>query len=110
MQSLRSKLSRQVFFLRQQQSRIFSQLRYFSSGFEDDEVPEIFREHRHTVSSKPTDLDAFKRQVYYRCRHIGTKELEIVIGDWLQLNMQGLQYKDMEEFDENVLNIENPQL
>ena len=46
----------------------------------------------------------------YRASHIGTKELEIVLADWLSLNLDEMTYADLEEFDENVLDIENPQL
>ena len=46
----------------------------------------------------------------YRASHIGTKELEIVLADWLSLNMDQMSYPDLEEFDQNVLDIENPQL
>ncbi len=66
------------------------------SNQEDEEeldvVPEVYREHRHTYSTKPTDIDAYRRQLFYRCSHIGTKELEIILGDWLKLNMQSLSY------------------
>ena len=46
----------------------------------------------------------------YRSVHIGTKELEIVLGDWLSININKLSYEDLEEFDSDVLDIENPQL
>ena len=46
----------------------------------------------------------------YRAAHIGTKELEIVLADWLSMNMDNMSYEDLEEFDANVLDIENPQL
>ena len=75
-----------------------------------DEVPEVFREHRHKYSAKPIEIDAYKRQLFDRCTHIGTKELEIVLGDWLKLNMHKLNYQDLEEFDSDVLDVENPQL
>ena len=80
---------------------------------EDDEadvVPEIFRQHRHKYSIKPTEIDGYKRQIFYRSKHIGTKELEIILSDWLILNMDKMTYADLEEFDENILDIENPQL
>ena len=44
----------------------------------------------------------------YRCKHIGTKELEILLSDWLILNQNKLSYQDLEEFDTNILDIENP--
>ena len=44
----------------------------------------------------------------YRAVHIGTKELEIVLGDWLSLNIEKMTYAELEEFDSNVLDVENP--
>ena len=66
---------------------------------EQDVVPEIYREHRHKFSKQPEDLNAYKRQVYYRCSHIGTKELEIIIGDYLKINQDKMNYEEVEEFD-----------
>ena len=79
-----------------------------TSQTELDEVPEVFREFRHKYSTKPTDIDAYRRQLMYRCGHIGTKELEIVLRDWLKLNQNKMSYSELEKFDEDILNIENP--
>ena len=46
----------------------------------------------------------------YRSSHIGTKELEIVLGDWLKLNQDKMSYQDVEDFDYQILSIENPSL
>ena len=46
----------------------------------------------------------------YRSKHIGTKELEIVLGDWLVLNQHKMSYQDVEEYDHQILSIENPSL
>ena len=46
----------------------------------------------------------------YRSSHIGTKELEIVLKDYLILNQDNMTYKDVEEFDYQILSIENPSL
>lgn len=46
----------------------------------------------------------------YRSLHIGTKELEIVLSDWLKLNGKNLSYEELDEYDHNVLDIENPSL
>ena len=74
------------------------------------EVPEVFREHRHAYSNKPTEINGYRKQIYYRCGHIGTKELEIVLVDWLTMNTNNMTYSDLEQFDADVLDIENPQL
>ena len=46
----------------------------------------------------------------YRCGHIGTKELEIVLKDWLIMNSSNMTYADLEQFDNEVLDMENPQM
>ena len=74
------------------------------------EVPEVFRQHRSTFSDKPDDVNAYRKQIMYRCGHIGTKELEIVLRDWLELNASGMTYEELEQFDADILDIENPQL
>ena len=71
-------------------------------------MPEIFRKHRHEYSEKPKDINAYKRQLYFRCGHIGTKELEIILADYLKLHMDKMSYTDLEEFDLNILDMENP--
>ena len=73
-------------------------------------MPEIYREHRHRFSKQPEDLGAYKRQIMYRAGHIGTKELEILLRDWLLLNQEGMNYEDVEQFDHEILSIENPQM
>ena len=46
----------------------------------------------------------------YRSSHIGTKELEIILSDWLKLNQDNLSYEDVEEYDHMILSVENPSL
>ena len=73
-------------------------------------MPEIYREHRHRFSKQPEDIDAYKRQVMYRAGHIGTKELEIVLMDYLKINQDNMTYADVEKFDYEILSVENPLL
>ena len=46
----------------------------------------------------------------YRSSHIGTKELEIILSDWLKINQETLSYQDVEEYDHQILSVENPSL
>ncbi len=75
-----------------------------------EETPEVFREYRHKYSSKPTDIAAYRRQIIFRCGNIGTKELEIVLRDYLTLHAEKMSYEELEQFDTDILDIENPQL
>ena len=60
------------------------------------DVPEVFREHRHKYSSKPATAEAYRKQIKYRCGHIGTKELEIVLRDYLELHAEKMTYEELE--------------
>ena len=46
----------------------------------------------------------------YRASHIGTKELEIVLADYLKINQNNMTYNDVEKFDYDILSVENPSL
>ena len=46
----------------------------------------------------------------YRSGHIGTKELEIILRDYLMIHQDKMTYEDVEQFDDEILNIENPSL
>ena len=60
------------------------------------DVPEVFRQHRHQYSQKPAEVDGYRKQIIYRCGHIGTKELEIVLRDWLELHAHAMTYEELE--------------
>ena len=72
------------------------------------DVPEVFRVHRHTYSTRPESKEGYRKQIVYRCGHIGTKELEIVLRDYLEMYAKDMTYEELSEFDDNVLDIENP--
>ena len=82
----------------------------FGPGDQGFDVPSVFRDHRHQYSAKPEDREAYRRQITYRCGHIGTKELEIVLRDYLTLHSAKMTYAELEQFDEDILDMENPQL
>ena len=46
----------------------------------------------------------------YRSSHIGTKELEIILSDWLKIHQDDLSYQDVEDYDHQILSVENPSL
>ena len=73
-------------------------------------MPDVFRAHRHTYSARPEDAVAYRKQIMYRCGHIGTKELEIVLRDYLTLNAETMGMDELQQFDQDILNIENPSL
>ena len=46
----------------------------------------------------------------YRAGHIGTKELEILLRDYLKINQESMTYEQVEQFDHEILSIENPSM
>ena len=74
------------------------------TGFE---VPEVQKNYAH-LFQKPADLNGLRRKIAYRCSQIGTKEIEIVLRDYMSQHAQQMTFDDLEQFDEQVLSIENP--
>jgi succinate dehydrogenase flavin-adding protein (antitoxin of CptAB toxin-antitoxin module) len=54
------------------------------------------------------DVATAKKQVFWRIRNIGQKELEYIIMKWY--DKQNLSYDEMKKFSEEVLEMENPDM
>lgn len=54
------------------------------------------------------DVATAKKQVFWRIRNIGQKELEYIIMKWY--DKQNLTYEEMKKFSEEVLEMENPDM
>ena len=83
---------------------------WFIEKEEGYEVPEVFRQHRHSYSAKPETAEAYRKQILYRCGHIGTKEIEIILRDYLAMYAEKMTYEELSEFDRDILDVENPSL
>ena len=46
----------------------------------------------------------------FKCGRIGTKELELVLTQYLQRESPAWSYNQLEAFDKQILSLENPQL
>lgn len=49
-----------------------------------------------------------KKQVYWRIRNIGQKELELLIGNWWEKNNENMKFSEISEFNKEVLEMDNP--
>ena len=56
------------------------------------------------------NLKASGNKHYIGENNLGMKELEIIIGDWIDLNIKKMDYKDLDQFEEEVIQVENPVL
>lgn len=54
------------------------------------------------------DIEIAKKQMYWRIRNIGQKELELLIGNWWEQNNKNLNFSDISEFNKEVLEMDNP--
>ena len=73
-----------------------------------DDFTHPLKQANYICSPRPPTVDGFKKQVMFRCKHLGIKELEIIIGDWLELNIDKMEFDDLEQFEEEVIQVENP--
>lgn len=61
---------------------------------------------KFTINSD--NLDVAKKQIYWRIRNIGQRELEMLISHWYQKYSNTMSVKDLIEFNNEVLNMDNP--
>ena len=73
------------------------------------DIPNSVKAHRQMLGhKKPADIEAYRRQLLYHCRNIGTQVLEIVLRDYLTLHGPNMTYAELEQFDADILDVENP--
>ena len=75
-----------------------------------EEFTHPLKQANYVCSPRPKDLEGFRKQTLYRWNHLGMKELEILIGDWLDRNIYHMDYDDLNQFEEEVVQVENPVL
>ena len=82
----------------------------FSTKDSMEDFTHPLKQANYVWSPRPKDLESFKKQTLFRWKHLGMKELEIIIGDWLDLNIEKMNYEDLDQFEEEVVQVENPVL
>ena len=60
------------------------------------------------MQPRPTDLHGYRKQIAHRAGRFGTKELEIVLSQYLDKYGNAMSYNDLEDFEAEVLSLENP--
>lgn len=58
----------------------------------------------------PTDTEALRRAIMYRCTHVGMLEAEILLRDWAQLHLPALNHDELVAFHDEVLENETPDI
>lgn len=59
-------------------------------------------------SNLSNDFETAKKQTFWRIRNIGQLELEFIVMKWYE--QQKLSLKELNEFSEEVLEMENPEM
>ena len=76
--------------------------KYFSSlNLKNDLTPDF------TLNN---DITIAKKQIYWRVRNIGQRELELLIGDWWEINSNKLTFDEIKAFNSEVLEMDNPSM
>lgn len=58
--------------------------------------------------SLSNDINIAKKQVFWRVRNIGQKELELLIGDWWEKYNNTLSLQEIKDFSKEILEMDNP--
>ena len=58
-------------------------------------------------SSRATNIEDYKKQLIYRGGRVGQKELEMIINEYLIVNMDNMKYEELVKFEEEVLMSDN---
>lgn len=65
---------------------------------------------KEQVHSSSVPADALKRRLYYRCKRMGTLEVEVLLMRYLDQKLPGMDAAQVHQFDKEVVQLENPVL
>jgi len=55
-------------------------------------------------------VETAKKQIYWRIRNIGQRELEMLIMSWYDTNKDNLSVNQLQEFNNEILNMDIPEM
>jgi succinate dehydrogenase flavin-adding protein (antitoxin of CptAB toxin-antitoxin module) len=96
--------------------RKFSSLlrRGFAKKLSDDEltkqIENNYKKLYQAYDHKPKDIQTFRKQLIFRSKNLGMKELDLLIGKWAESNVQSLKEDELLRFESEVLHLETPDL
>ncbi len=59
---------------------------------------------------QPADVQDFRKQLAFRSRNLGMKELDLLVGKWAQTHLGALGREELQRFEQQVLSLETPDL
>ena len=83
-------------------------LRGFANPIKDFTEP--LKQAKFVTCGRPEKVEDYRKMLVFRCTHLGTLELEIIIGDYMKRNAESMSYEDLIEFENQIVDTENPKL
>ncbi len=84
--------------------------RYFSIVYSNSKY-KVQEQNITTPEFKLSDtMETAKKQIYWRIRNIGQRELEMLIMSWYDANKDSLSINQLKEFNNEVLNMDIPEM
>lgn len=86
--------------------------RFFSVGDAGVEVlvEERFDSMIKDYNKKPEDLNDYKKQLKWRARNLGMKEMDLLVSAWTQTHLADCDREESLRFERQILNMETPDL
>ncbi len=72
--------------------------------------PSVMRLKAELHKPSQIPLPQLKKQLYYRCKRMGSLEVEVVLTRWLDSHLEEMSEEQVRQFDHEVVQLENPVL
>lgn len=56
------------------------------------------------------ETEPLRKQLLFRSKNLGMKELDLLVGRWATLNFPKMNYEELQQFNQEVLSKETPDL
>lgn len=73
-------------------------------------IEERFSKMLNNYNKKPENEEDYKKQLQWRARNLGMKEMDILIGTWTRENLKNCSLEEALQFERDILTIETPDL
>lgn len=67
----------------------------------------ISNDHSNPNFNIDTNKEIAKKQLYWRIRNIGQREIELLILNWYEKHIDNLSIKELNDFNNEVINMNN---
>lgn len=74
------------------------------------QIEKNYKELYKVYDQRPTCINTYKKQLIFRSRNLGMKELDLLVGTWAAKHVPDLSYSECTRFEEEVLHMETPDL